>query len=102
MAGIAVTDETAAEIIEYNNAVTPLQIGNGAKNGSLVGVHHLNLGAMREVDTSRLRIERDVVKILGTTGRSTERDFVQKVITRRGAGKNVGTKKRQAYTEKNI
>src|SRR5881396_1035553 len=57
---------------------------------------------MGEVDTPRLGIEGDVVKILDTARRRTERDFLEKVIARRRSRKDVGAENQQEQTQKNI
>src|SRR5439155_8316248 len=48
LTGITVRDEPAAEIIEGNDAVATLQIGNGANDSGLVGIDYFDLTAMRE------------------------------------------------------
>src|SRR5262249_22105091 len=64
LARIAISDKPAPEIVEYNDAVAPFQIRNGADDGPVVGIEHFDLGTMREIDTARRGVKRNVVEIL--------------------------------------
>src|SRR5215831_6063867 len=77
---ITISDETAAEIVEYNNTVAAFQIRDGPDDRAAVGFHHFDLGSMREIHTASRGIERDVVEILNTTGSGAEWNLLQEVI----------------------
>src|SRR2546426_4728242 len=97
-----VCDESTTEIVDDNDTVAALQIGNGANNRAFIGVDHFDLTAVREINAASRVIECDVVKILLPARSGTEWDLLKKVIARGRARKNVGTEEQQVQTKKNM
>src|SRR5437870_5722562 len=96
-----VCDESTTEIVDDNDTVAPLQIGNSANDRAFSGVDDLDLRSVREINAASRGIECDVVKILLPARSGPEWELLQKVIARRRARKNIGTKDQQAKTNEN-
>src|SRR5207302_3311813 len=79
----AVGDESLAEISHDDDAVASLEARNRAHDFIVIRIHHLNLGAMREVDSARRGIEGNVVKILRAARSRAQRNFLKQLITTR-------------------
>src|SRR5882762_2670166 len=75
-----VADETAAKIRDEGDSMDSLQIRNTAEDRAAVSIHDLHFRVVRDVETTRGSIERDVVPVFFAAGRSAEFVFLQQVV----------------------
>ena len=75
-----VADETAAKIRDEGDSMDSLQIRNTAEDCAAVRIHDLHFRVVRDVETTRGSIERDVVPVFFAAGGSAEFVLFQQVV----------------------
>src|SRR5260370_451316 len=78
--GAAVADEAAAKIRDESDPMDSFQIRNTADDRATVSIHDFDFRVVRDEETTRGRIECDVVPVFFAAGRSAELVFLQQVV----------------------